>query len=268
MTAGIRRSRNPPGAGAEIAASAATLAYNVAISQVTSGIGYVMANTGTAALSVIAARNCGVSWADMGMCPDRRGRGIRIGLITALPAAAVVGLGAVVPATRGFFQDERATGGGTRHVLFETLVRIPLGTALPEEVIFRGALLGLFTQRRSPAAAASMSSILFGAWHVLPTLRTLPLNPAGARAHGNPRRTAGAVLAAVTATTLAGYGLAWLRFRSGSIAAPVVAHAALNGAAYLAARFVVGAPAGDAGRPWSCRRRRSRSSGPARRAMT
>jgi membrane protease YdiL (CAAX protease family) len=239
VTAGTRRPRNPPGTSAEIAASAATLAYNVAISQATSGISYVMANTGAAALSVIAARNWGASWADMGMCSDRRGRGIRIGLITALPAAAVVGLGAVVPATRGFFEDERATGGRMRHVLFETLVRIPLGTALPEEVIFRGSLLGLFTQRHSPAVAASMSSILFGVWHVLPTLRTLPLNPAGARAQGNPKRIGSAVLAAVTATTLAGYGLAWLRFRSGSLAAPVLAHASLNGSAYLAARFVV-----------------------------
>ena len=239
MTAGTRRLRNPPGAGAEIAASAATLAYNVAISQVTSGIGYVMANTGAAALSVIAARYCGVSWADLGMCPDRLGRGIRIGLITALPAAAVVGLGAMVPATRGFFQDERAREGGARHVLFETLVRIPLGTALPEEVIFRGSLLGLFTQRHSPATAAWMTSILFGVCHVLPTLRTLPMNPAGARVRGNLKRTGGAVLAAVTATTLGGYGLAWLRCRSGSLAAPAVAHATLNATAYLAARFVV-----------------------------
>jgi uncharacterized protein len=239
VTAGTRRPRNPPGAGAEIAASAATLAYNVAISQVTWDVGYVMANTGAAALSLLAARTCGVSRADMGMCPDRLGRGIRIGLVTALPAAAVVGLGAVASATRGFFQDERGRGGGTRHVLFETLVRIPLGTAAPEEVIFRGSLLGLFTQRHSPAVAASMSSILFGAWHVLPTLRTLPLNPAGARIRGNPKRTAGAVLAATISTTLAGYGLAWLRIRSGSLAAPVIAHAALNGAAYLAARFAI-----------------------------
>ncbi len=267
MTSRTRRSR-PPGAGPEIAALAATLAYNVAISRPIPGIGYVMANDSAAALSVTAARNCGVSWADMGMCPDGLAAGIRIGLITALPAAAVVGLGAVVPATRGFFRDERARGGGTRHVLFETLVRIPLGTALPEEVIFRGALLGLFRQRHSPAAAASMSSILFGVWHVLPTLRTLPLNPAGARVHGSPVRTASAVLAAVTATTLAGYGLAWLRLRSGSLAAPVVAHASLNGAAYLAASFAFDAPAGDAGRPWLRRRRRSRSSGPVRRAAT
>ncbi len=239
MTARTCRSRIPSGVGAEIAASAATLAYSVVISRATPGIGYVMANAGAAALSAVAARNRGVSWADIGMCPGRLGRGIRTGLATALPAAAVVGLGAVVPATRGFFQDERARGGSTRHVLFETLVRIPLGTALPEEVIFRGSLLGLFTQRHSPAAAASMSSILFGLWHVLPTLRTLPLNPAGARAHGNPKRTAVAVLAAVTSTALAGYGLAWLRFRSGSLAAPAVAHASLNATAYLAARFAV-----------------------------
>ncbi|MFY9932462.1 MAG: CPBP family intramembrane glutamic endopeptidase [Streptosporangiaceae bacterium] len=248
MTAGTRRPRNPPSAGTEAAASAATLAYNVAISQVTSGIGYVMANDSAAVLSVAAARTCGVSWASLGVRPDRLGRGIRIGLTTALLAAAVVGLGAVVPATRGFFHDERARGGGTRHVLFETLMRIPLGTALPEEVIFRGSLLGLFTQRHSPAVAASMSSILFGVWHVLPTLRTLPLNPAGARVHGNPMRAVGVVLATVTATTLAGYGLAWLRFRSGSIAAPLVAHASLNGAAYLAARFVIDATALQPGR--------------------
>jgi len=243
VTAGTRRPRNPPSAGTEAAASAATLACNVAISRPIPGIGYVMANDSAAVLSVIAARTCGVSRPGMGMCPDRLGRGIRIGLTTALPAAAVVGLGAVVPATREFFRDERARGGGTRHVLFEALVRIPLGTALPEEVIFRGSLLGLFTQRHCPAVAASMSSILFGVWHVLPTLRTLPLSPAGTRVHGDPVRTVGVVLGTVTATTLAGYGLAWLRFRSGSIAAPVVAHASLNGAAYLAARFVAGAAA-------------------------
>jgi membrane protease YdiL (CAAX protease family) len=53
----------------------------------------------------------------------------------------------------------------------------------------------------------------------------------------SPTRPTVAVLAAVTSTALAGYGLAWLRFRSGSLAAPAVAHASLNATAYLAARF-------------------------------
>ncbi len=230
MTAGTRGPRIPPGTGTEIAASAATLAYNVVINQATtSGTGYVTANACAATVSVLAARHRGVSWARMGMVPGRLGRGIRIGLATALPIASMVGLGVAVPATRRFFQDERAAEADTRHVLFETLVRIPLGTALAEEVIFRGALLGLFTQRHSPAVAASMSSVLFGAWHVLPTVHTLPGNPAAAHVQGDPKRMAGIVLANVTATTVAGYGLAWLRFRSGSLAAPAVAHASLNG---------------------------------------
>ncbi len=240
MTA-TRRPGFHPGAGAEIAASTATLAYNVAINQVIPGVAYVPANLGAAALSVIAARNCGVSGADLGMRPDRLVTGIRIGLMAALPAAGVVALGAAVPATRRFFQDERARGGSARHVLFETLVRIPLGTALAEEVLFRGSLLGLFMQRHSPAAAASMSSILFGVWHVLPTLHTLRLNPAGAFAHRDPKHLGGAILGAVASTALAGYGLAWLRLRSGSLAAPAVAHACLNASAYLAARSVVDA---------------------------
>ena len=240
MTAGTRGPGVPPGPGMEIAASAATLAYNVVISEAaTSGAGYVTANASAATMSVLAARFRGVSWASMGMVPCRLGRGIRIGPATALPIAAVAGLGMAVPGARRLFRDERAVKGGTRHVLFETLVRIPLGTAAAEEVIFRGALLGLFAQRHSPAMAASMSSVLFGAWHVLPTVHTLPGSPAAAHVQGDPKRMAGVVLANVTATTLAGYGLAWLRFRSGSLAAPAVAHASLNTAAYLAARFAV-----------------------------
>ena len=240
MTSGTRGPAIPPGTGTEIAASAATLAYNVVINQATtSGTGYITANACAATVSVVAARHRGVSWARMGMVPGRLGRGIRIGLATALPIASVMGLGVAVPATRRFFQDERAVEGDMRHVLFETLVRIPLGTALAEEVIFRGALLGLFTQRHSPVVAAWMSSVLFGAWHVLPTVHTLPGSPAAAHVQGDPKRMAGLVLANVTATTVAGYGLAWLRSRSGSLAAPAVAHASLNGIAYLAARFAV-----------------------------
>ena len=234
VTADTRQPGFHPGAGAEFAASTATLAYNVAINQAIPGVAYVPANLG-------AARNCGVSGSDLGMRPDRLVTAIRIGLMAAMPAAGVVAVGAVVPATRRFFQDERVRRGGARHVLFETLVRIPLGTALAEEVIFRGSLLGLFMQRHSPAAAASMNSILFGVWHVLPTLHTLRLNPAGAFAHRDPKHLGGAILGAVASTALAGYGLAWLRFRSGSLAAPAVAHACLNASAYVAARFVVDA---------------------------
>ncbi|HKQ00307.1 MAG TPA: CPBP family glutamic-type intramembrane protease, partial [Actinomycetes bacterium] len=54
----------------------------------------------------------------------------------------------------------------------------------------------------------------------------------------DPARTGGAVLAAVAATTAAGLGLSWLRLRGGSVLAPMVAHAAINGSAFVAARLV------------------------------
>ena len=44
----------------------------------------------------------------------------------------------------------------------------------------------------------------------------------------------------VAVTGMAGTVFAWLRLRSGSVAAPLLAHAALNSAALLAARIAYG----------------------------
>ena len=135
-------------------------------------------------------------------------------------SAAVVAGGAVVaaaalPATRELFRDRRLSGVGRAEAAYQVAVRIPLATALAEELMFRGALLALFRRRRSTAAAVLWTSLLFGAWHVLPTIDDYPGSPAGAGA---------------------GAGLAWLRLRSGSVLAPALAHAALNVSAYLAGR--------------------------------
>jgi uncharacterized protein len=46
------------------------------------------------------------------------------------------------------------------------------------------------------------------------------------------------VLASVLVTTVAGVGFSWLRFRSKSVVAPILVHAALNGSAFVAARLV------------------------------
>ena len=104
--------------------------------------------------------------------------------------------------------------------------------------VLAGALLGLLLQRGSRARAVAVSSILFGCWHVLPTLETLTLNPVGAVVGDDPARTGGAVLAAVAVTAAAGLGFSWLRLRGDSVLAPVVAHAAVNGSAFVAARLV------------------------------
>jgi uncharacterized protein len=235
-------------AGAELAAAAALLAWNAAINRVVPSPAYVPANLAAAGLSLAAARTRRVPAADLGLGRDRAGRGLRVGLAAGAPLAAGVALGAALPATRRWFLDERATTGGAGHALYHTLVRIPLGTAVAEETLFRGALLGMLLQRHSRARASAVSAALFGLWHVLPTLDTLALNPLGSAVGGDPVRTTGAVMASVAATAAAGLGFSWLRFRADSVLAPVVAHAALNCSTFAAARLVA----------WPTRRRSSR----------
>jgi membrane protease YdiL (CAAX protease family) len=225
-------------ATAELAASAALLAWNAAINRAVPSPAYVPANLAVAGLSVLAASRRRVPAADLGLGRDRFARGLRVGLAATVPVAAVVALGAAVPATRRFFLDERGTTGGTGYALYHTLVRIPFGTAVAEETLFRGSLLGLLLQRHSRVRAAATSSVLFGLWHILPTLDTLRLNAAGSAVRDDPVRTGATVAASVAVTAVAGLGFSWLRFRADSLVAPVLVHAALNSSAFAAARLV------------------------------
>jgi membrane protease YdiL (CAAX protease family) len=82
------------------------------------------------------------------------------------------------------------------------LFRIPVGTVLTEELLFRGVL---------DAASPALSPVFFGLWHIRP-----------ARAAGD------SVAGTVAATTVAGVVFSWLRARSGSVLAPAALHYALN----------------------------------------
>jgi uncharacterized protein len=121
-------------------------------------------------------------------------------------------------------------GGLGRTALWAVLVVIPLGTVLPEELAFRGLLLALLGRRYGVLAASLLSSGLFGLWHVVPSLGGGTANATmasvvGADAAGTVLR----VVVTVVFTALAGVALCWLRLRSGSLLAPVLAHWTVNG---------------------------------------
>jgi uncharacterized protein len=116
------------------------------------------------------------------------------------------------------------------------LVVIPLGTVLPEELAFRGVLLALLGRRYGVRAGTLLSSGLFGLWHVLPSLGGGVANATiagvvGADAAGSAVR----VVVTVLFTSLAGMVLCWLRLRSGSLLAPVLAHWTVNGLGVIVA---------------------------------
>ena len=117
-------------------------------------------------------------------------------------------------------------------------MRIPFGTALAEEVLFRGALLGLFLLHHRPRTAVILSSLAFGLWHVLPTLHSVTTNQAAAEAATSTASKLGVVAGTVVVTTVAGIAFCWLRRRSGSLLAPWMAHTGINTFAFTAARVV------------------------------
>ncbi len=233
---------------AELGAVALTGAYNVALNRHLPQMTHLPANLAASGVLLLVARRAGLGLDDLGLAPDAAATGVRTGLAVAAGAAVVVVAGAAFPPTRRFFVDEKVRDHSTAELTYHTLLRIPIATALGEELVFRSALLGLFGRGRSSQVAVAASSALFGLWHILPTLESLGASgtPASSAAlppgSGSSRRARaarlGIVAGVVVATAGAGAAFATLRLRSRSVLAPVVAHAALNAATLLAARAV------------------------------
>jgi len=182
------------------------------------------------------ARAAGVSCAELGLDRKHLGSGVRTGALAGACAAAVILAGAAMPATRGVFLDDRAAQAASRGDLAGGLARITLAAVPPEELIYRSALYGLLLGNGTRAGAVTWPSVLFGVSHVLPTLSTMNHTAVSHHLVHRPLRQAAFVAGNVAATSIAGAVFAWLRLRSGSVLAPLLAHAALNDSALVAAR--------------------------------
>jgi membrane protease YdiL (CAAX protease family) len=134
-----------------------------------------------------------------------------------------------------------------RAALYTSLVVIPLGTVLFEEVAFRSVLWGLLAHDYGVPLATAVSACLFGLWHVLPAMDLARTHTSvKGRATAGRRRLAVTVLATIAFTTIAGIVFAELRRRSGSLVAPVGLHWATNGLGVLAAARVWAVSPGEA----------------------
>ena len=177
-----------------------------------------------------ARRRARFSWEQLGLGRAQLGGGVRIGALAGLLVAAVVAVAVALPATRSFFESASVGADSTaRHVLAPLLV-IPFGTVVFEETIFRGVLLAVFLARYPRRTAILGSSVIFGLWHLVPAVSA---------ADGKAAIAAiGTVVGTVAVTTVAGVAFAWLRLRSGSLLAPILAHVATNSIAYVGAVIV------------------------------
>lgn len=194
------------------------------------GAAYVPTNVALGAVLVSISRGSGSSWDELGLHRRHVRRGLTMG--TAAAAGAITGMlaAAAAPATRRLFDDERVpryASGSER--LYQTVVRIPVGTVAFEELAFRGVLLGLLRRRLPAAAAVTVDSALFGLWHIVPTMATARTN------HITGLRRVGLVTGSVLATTAGGAALCALRMRARHLLAPALLHLGFNDAGYVLA---------------------------------
>lgn len=193
------------------------------------GAAYVPANlVFTGAISLVAAGGLELSSAEMGLSGDVTDAAVSLGAVALFGIAA---FGFARSRHAHLIVDRRVVdleGGG---LAWYVLVRIPLGTAVAEEVVFRGVLFAVWREEVSTLLAAVAASVAFGLWHIAPTILGVRINDPRSSA----RKLATAVTGAVLLTTIAGMALTWLRLRSGGLIAPIVLHAGINSVSALAA---------------------------------
>jgi uncharacterized protein len=175
---------------------------------------------GTLLIVIAGSRWCGLTWAeaDIGRVHLLRSTliGAGVGLGLAVVALLALELGALIGSPITY---EPLRGVSMSAVLMHALVGLPLLTAIPEELAFRGLLLGLLMRKLSPLRATLVVSAMFVAWHVVVQAQTLALTN-----FTSPWQI-------VLATSLAAAGLfagglifAFLRLRTHNLAGAVLAH--------------------------------------------
>lgn len=171
-----------------------------------------------------------LSGAELGLVLQGSARAAAIGLL--------VGVGAALPALVVLqfppLMDEPLTYSPlvdvpTGALLLRALVLMPLDTALPEELAFRGALFAWLRRGGGLGRAVIVSSLVFAAWHVVIVVATLQAT----NVIGQPLTAAIGTIGAFVAVFGGGVVFALLRARTDRLAAPIAAHAAFNAAILL-----------------------------------
>jgi uncharacterized protein len=158
-----------------------------------------------------------VTRAPLGLRPPRLWAGLRLGSVAGMAAAGAIAATTVVPPVRLSMavRDLPAPAPGW------LLVRIPLGTIWAEEAAFRAALASAGSVAFGNDGGRLLQAATFGLTHI-----------ADARATGEP------IAATVLVTAVGGWLFGWLADRSGSLAAPMLVHLAINEAGAIAALTV------------------------------
>jgi membrane protease YdiL (CAAX protease family) len=187
------------------------------------GAPYIVAGiSATVGIAFIGWRH-GLSWTDVGIGRSTWVTGLLWSLGIVVVVGAVIGIAGSIPRLRHLFADDRVTEVSGPVTARKALLDIPFGTVLLEEFAFRGVMLALVTTLTGTTEAVVVTSVLFGLWHISPSLE---MHDSHNAASGSSWTT---VVGTVFFTGLSGVGFALLRLYTGSLFPPAALHWAANG---------------------------------------
>jgi membrane protease YdiL (CAAX protease family) len=109
-------------------------------------------------------------------------------------------------------------------VLVRALIWMPLATAIPEELAFRGVLLASLRQHLRTSRAVVISALVFAAWHGIIVLHTVGTTSLSDR----PWWWVAGCIGGFTAVFLGGIAFAWIRVQTESVYACITTHWLFN----------------------------------------
>ena len=195
---------------------------------------FVLAGAALVAVSILAARAIGLDAAALGL---RRAGALRGALVGAFAGAfiattAVAIMRGVVPALIGqpvMYEPLSRVAAGDLYTHIASF--LPFGAVIPEEIAFRGTLLGGLLARYGVRAAVTASAIAFALWHgtvafftvmntTMPVVLIIP-----------------AIAGAFVVLFVGGVTMASLRLTTGSLLTSIAAHWAFNAIILVGLRY-------------------------------
>ena len=196
---------------------------------------FVMSGIALIAISLATACASGLRAADLGFDLGRVPRGAVIGALVGLIAIVCVGAVKLAPILVGHpIAYEPVEGVSVDELAWHLAFFLPVGAVVPEEIAFRGTLLGTLAMRYGTRAAVLASAAVFAVWHVTVVAATI-----GATTIAPPSPWATpATLGALALVFVGGLLLAGLRLWTGTLASTIVAHWMFNAVVLVGFRAV------------------------------
>lgn len=146
------------------------------------------------------------------------GIGVALSVVAAIPPVAFIALAPLF--NGGPVEAEQITQRSGASLAYFLLFRQPVGTSFFEELAFRGLLYGAWQRVGGHRIAILATAVTFGFWHVVITSKTV----AGSGVVSQPPMVAAGVVVSILGLFVGGLLFAFLRWRTGGIAAATVAH--------------------------------------------